>query len=208
MNLPNKLTVLRLIMVPVFFIGFLVRGAGGSGFVIGGTILMVICYIIAELTDLLDGKIARKNNLVTDLGKVLDPFADTLSHLTFFVCFMGSMIALPSGKSMALMPSWAFIIIMWREFGILFVRMLLMRKGKAMPANWFGKSKTVLYAITTLLSIAFLTSDAFVPMGRWVEICYWIIYGFFSLSALASLMSFIVYIKDVFKSKILSDMTR
>lgn len=208
MNIPNKLTVLRLVMVPLFFIGFLIRGAGGTTLLIGGTIVMVVSYIVAELSDLLDGQIARRRKMVTDLGKVLDPFADTLSHLTYFVCFTSSTVVLASGKAVSLMPVWAFIVIMWREFGILFVRMLLMRKGKAMPANWFGKTKTVFYAVTSILSIAFLTCDALLAPGRWVDISYWVIYGFFALSAFMSLMSFIIYLKDVFKSKILSDMTR
>ena len=147
MNVPNKLTVLRLILVPVFFIGYQIRSLGFASASIISTIIMVVCYAIAELSDLLDGKIARKYNLVTDLGKVLDPFADTLSHLTFFVCFFGY----------GIMPAWVFIIIMWREFGILFLRMLMMKTGKAMPANIFGKSKTVFYAITTFLAILFVT---------------------------------------------------
>jgi hypothetical protein len=111
---------------------------------------MVVCYAIAELSDLLDGKIARKYNLVTDLGKVLDPFADTLSHLTFFVCFFGY----------GIMPAWTFIIIMWREFGILFLRMLMMKTGKAMPANIFGKSKTVCRQVRKVGGVGKKSSDA------------------------------------------------
>ena len=128
MNLPNKLTVLRLIMVPVFFLSYCISLLGSETAIVVSAVMMFITYAIAELSDLLDGKIARKYNLVTDLGKVMDPFADTLSHLTFFVCFM----------SRGIMPAWAFIIIMWREFSILFLRMLMMRAGKAMPANIWG----------------------------------------------------------------------
>ena len=148
MNLPNKLTVTRLVFVPIFFLSYLLRNLHFESAPIVSTVLMVVCYLVAELSDLLDGKIARKHNLVTDLGKVLDPFADTLSHLTFFVCFL----------SFGVMPVWTFVIIMWREFAILFMRMLIIKQGgKAMPANIFGKSKTVLYAITTLLTIIFIT---------------------------------------------------
>ena len=124
MNIPNRLTVLRLIMVPVFFISFCLPEWFGEGARMISVVLMLICYVTAELSDLLDGKIARKYHLVTDLGKVMDPFADTLSHLTFFVCFYG----------MGLMPAIAFIIIMWREFSILFLRRLMMGKGKAVAA--------------------------------------------------------------------------
>ena len=199
MNLPNKLTVLRLTLVPIFFIAFSLRFLGSEAAIIISTVLMVICYATAELSDLLDGKIARKNNLVTDLGKVLDPFADTLSHLTFFVCFL----------SYGIMPAWTFIIIMWREFAILFMRMLIIKQGgKAMPANIFGKSKTVLYAFTTLLSIVFITAETFAPAGNWNSIGGTVLYVLFALSALASLASFCIYLKDVLKSRILHSMTR
>ena len=199
MNLPNKLTVTRLVFVPIFFLSYLLRNLNFESAPIVSTVLMVVCYLVAELSDLLDGKIARKHNLVTDLGKVLDPFADTLSHLTFFVCFL----------SFGVMPVWTFVIIMWREFAILFMRMLIIKQGgKAMPANIFGKSKTVLYAITTLLTIIFITvitfSSAVVRGGAFETV----LYVLFSLSALASLMSFCIYLKDVMKSKVLSGMTR
>ena len=197
MNLPNKLTVTRLIMVPVFFISFLISSLSFKGAEVISTVMMVICYAVAELSDLLDGKIARKYNLVTDLGKVLDPFADTLSHLTFFVCFM----------KIGIMPVWSFIIIMWREFAILFLRMLMMRVGKAVPANIFGKSKTVFYALTTLLSIIYMILKTFAP-GGWMGTYEIVLYVFFALAALASLLSFVTYVKDIFASKAHSGMTR
>lgn len=198
MNLPNKLTVLRLILVPVFFLSYCISLLGSEMTTIISAILMFVSYAVAELTDLLDGKIARKYNLVTDLGKVMDPFADTLSHLTFFVCFM----------SYGIMPAWAFIIIMWREFSILFLRMLMMRAGKAMPANIWGKSKTVFYAITSILSIIYVVLAAFIARGQWNSTYETVLYVFFALAAAASLMSFITYLAAVFKSKALSGMTR
>lgn len=198
MNLPNKLTVLRLILVPVFFLSYCISLLGSEMATIISAVLMFVSYAVAELTDLLDGKIARKYNLVTDLGKVMDPFADTLSHLTFFVCFM----------SYGIMPAWAFIIIMWREFSILFLRMLMMRAGKAMPANIWGKSKTVFYAITSILSIIYVVLAAFIARGQWNSTYETVLYVFFALAAAASLMSFITYLAAVFKSKALSGMTR
>ncbi len=197
MNLPNKLTVLRLIMVPVFFLAYSLPGWFGEGTRTVSIILMLICYLTAELSDLLDGKIARKYKMVTDLGKVMDPFADTLSHLTFFVCFFGS----------GIMPGIAFIIIMWREFSILFLRMLMMGKGKAVAANIWGKSKTVLYAITSILSIVFLVAGHFWP-GSWTEVYQTVLNVFFYMAALASLMSFMTYAVAIRKSKALSGMTR
>ena len=81
MNLPNKLTVIRLAMVPVFLISFIISQRV-SFLAVPAMVICLICYAVAELTDLMDGKIARKRGLVTDLGKVMDPFADTLSHVT------------------------------------------------------------------------------------------------------------------------------
>ena len=198
MNIPNRLTVLRLIMVPVFFISYSISLLEFGGAHVVSAVMMFICYAIAELSDLLDGKIARKYNLVTDLGKVMDPFADTLSHLTFFVCFM----------SRGIMPVWAFIIIMWREFSILFMRMLMMRVGKAMPANIWGKSKTVLYAIASIFSIVYIVAAAFVAPGSWNQTYEMVLYALFALSAAASLLSFVTYLASVLRSGALSGMTR
>ena len=195
MNLPNKLTVTRLVLVPVFFIFFLLGEY--TSLKVLSTAAMLVIYAVAELSDLLDGKIARKRNLVTDLGKVMDPFADTLTHITYFVCFL----------SLSIMPLWAFILIMWREFSILFVRMLLAKyAGKAMPANIFGKAKTVLYAATTLLSFIYLALSAFSTID--LALYSTVLYVFYSLSALASVISFAIYIKGVIKSGALSGMTR
>ncbi len=197
MNLPNKLTVLRLIMVPVFFISFCLPQWFGEGAEVISVIMMLVCYLTAELSDLLDGKIARKYNLVTDLGKVMDPFADTLSHLTFFACFYG----------MGIMPSLAFIIIMWREFSILFLRMLMMGKGKAVAANIWGKSKTVLYAVVSILSIVYIVMSHFIP-GEWQNPYSLVLTVMFYLAALASLLSFTTYLSAILKSRALSGMTR
>lgn len=198
MNLPNKLTVMRLVLVPVFFIFFLLERY--TSLTLLSTIAMLVIYVCAELSDLLDGKIARKRGLVTDLGKVMDPFADTLTHITYFVCFLYSSI----------MPLWAFILIMWREFSILFVRMLLAKyAGKAMSANIFGKSKTVLYAITTLLSFVYMALSLFSNVSNSVFTTYKsVLYIFFTLSTFASVMSFVIYVRDVLKSGLLAGMTR
>ncbi len=197
MNIPNRLTVLRLAMVPVFFIAFCLPTWFGEGLTTASAVLMLVCYVVAELSDLLDGKIARKYGMVTDLGKVMDPFADTLSHLTFFACFYG----------MGIMPALAFVIIMWREFSILFLRMLMMGKGKAVAANIWGKSKTVLYAVTSILSIAYVVASAFMP-GGWQATYGIVLDVFFYLAAIASLLSFTTYLSAILKSKALSGMTR
>lgn len=198
MNIPNRLTVLRLILVPVFFIAYSLTGWFGPGVAAVSTVLMLLCYATAEITDLIDGKIARRYHLVTDLGKVMDPFADTLSHLTFFVCFMDK----------GIMPAWCFIIIMWREFSILFLRMLLIKQGgKAMPANIWGKSKTCLYAFTSILSILFIVLETFFDISSSIDAWHTVLNVFFALSAVASLMSFVTYLNNVIRTKALKGMT-
>lgn len=197
MNLPNKLTVLRLVMVPVFFIAFSLPVWFGPSFAGASAVLMFICYAVAELSDLLDGKIARRYHLVTDLGKVMDPFADTLSHLTYFACFLAS----------GLMPVWAFLIIMWREFSMSFMRMLMMRTGKAVAANIFGKLKTVLYAVVSVLTMIFIVASTFAP-GAWTDAYRLALNIGFALAAFASFMSFAIYMKGIVESKALSGMTR
>ena len=188
-------------MVPVFLISFIVSQKSPS-LAVPCMAICLICYLVAEITDLMDGKIARKRGLVTDLGKVMDPFADTLSHVTYFLCFL----------SYGIMPLWAFVIIMWREYAILFVRMLLAKyAGKSMPANIFGKAKTVLYAVTTIVSMIYICLMTFLSGAvgaSWNHVYYIALYVLYALSAFASLMSFVIYAKDVIKSKALSGMTR
>lgn len=199
MNLPNKLTVARLVMAPIFFIVFnLPVWVGNELLATISIVLVLILYVLMELTDLLDGKIARKYHLVTDLGKVMDPFADTLSHLTYFVCLM----------SVAVMPSWAFIIIMWREFSISFLRMLMMGKGKAVAANIWGKSKTVLYAVTSVLGMIYYALLRFMAGASFLPAFHVVLTVLFALAAVASVASFLTYVKAILRDGSLSSMTR
>lgn len=202
MNLPNKLTLSRFIMAPIFLLSFFLFQYNEKLKVVCLSIMIVV-YLLSELSDLLDGKIARKRNLVTDLGKVMDPFADTISHVIYFFCFM----------IYGLSPSWAFVIIMLREFSILFVRLLLAKvKGVSMSANIFGKMKTVFYAITTFLSILFIVVNEFFKKSEGVlkllECGKTVVFIFYCISVFLSVTSFIIYIKDVVKSKALKEMTR
>ena len=194
MNVPNKLTVSRLIMVPLFVISFVLPEFSSSLKLIS-TVLMIVFYILIEMSDALDGYIARSRHLVTDLGKVLDPFSDTLAHITFFLCFYGK----------GLMPFLALAIIVWREFSIVFVRMLLMKTGVVMAANIFGKIKTVLYAVVSLMSIISIIMSEFFTLSATYSLALTVA---FYLAAAASLISFLIYLKGVFDSKALSNMTR
>ncbi|MFA5674571.1 MAG: CDP-diacylglycerol--glycerol-3-phosphate 3-phosphatidyltransferase [Thermovirgaceae bacterium] len=198
MNVANKLTVSRLIMAPLFFISFHLPvwvSADLSGL---SAVLIILLWIGTEMTDLLDGQIARRAKMVTDLGKVMDPFADTISRMTYFVCFV----------SASMMPIWAFILIMWRELSILFIRMLMMGKGTAVAANIWGKTKAVLYSVSGALGVLYVALGVWAPGSAalgWAQVAMLPIFG---LSALASVVSLLIYVKAVLSSGALSSMSR
>ena len=198
MNLPNRLTVTRLVMTPLFFAVFFLIDIFPSFSPVLYAVLLVLLYAVMELTDLLDSKIARKHGLVTDLGKVLDPFADVICHLTFFTCFL----------AVGIMPVWAFILILWREFAQSFTRMLMMGKGKAMAANIFGKAKTCLYALTSICGFALRICYALSVDESFTSVFAVVLTVLFALAAFASVTSYLIYVKAIRDSKALSGMTR
>jgi len=198
MNIPNKLTISRMIMAPLFFIAFFLPLWFGPQLNKLSVVLLLVLYACTELSDLLDGLIARKYKLVTDLGKVMDPFADTFSRLTYFVCL----------SKVGVMPIWTFILIMWREFAIVFLRMLMMGSGKAVAANIWGKIKAVLYAISALGGILFVATQRLVEESQLLEVGSTVVTALFVLSAIASVLSFTTYAKAIIKSGALSHMSR
>ncbi len=148
MNLPNKLTLLRIILIPVFMVlllNFNLMWVAG------------IVFVIASLTDMADGKIARKYNLITDFGKFADPLADKL-----LVC--GALIALCSmGKlGSPALGAWATFIIIAREFMVTGIRLVVAAEGKVIAAGSSGKIKTTIQMITI---IYILFSDIVVAIG-------------------------------------------
>ncbi len=196
MNIPNKITVSRLFMAPLFFIiYFLPQWTGVDQTLM--TWLLIIVYILIEGSDLLDGIIARKYHMVTDLGKVLDPFSDVLSRMTYFVCLAFSSI----------MPLWVFLIILYRELGVTFLRMILMGEGVAMAASIWGKFKAVLYAISAILGILYSVLIRMVEGApRWLAIYGTVLPYIFILAAVASVLSFLSYLRNAIPK--LSGMTR
>lgn len=198
MNLPNRLTAARLVISPLFFFSFMLPTWFGEGLKTLSTVLVLVLFTVNELTDLLDGKIARSRNLITDLGKVMDPFADVFSRLTYFVCLMNA----------GIMPVLAFIIILWRELGILFVRMLMMGRGKAVPANIFGKSKAVLYAVCGVCGIILHALNTWCAGSQWLEVCAVVMNILFYLAAFASAASFMTYIAFIRRDGALRNLTR
>jgi CDP-diacylglycerol--glycerol-3-phosphate 3-phosphatidyltransferase len=185
-------------MAPFFFVAFFLSDLVPSVNPYLYCALLVVMYIVMELTDLLDGKIARRRNLVTDLGKVLDPFADVICHLTFFTCLLASNI----------MPVWAYIFVLWREFAQSFTRMLMMGKGKAMAANIFGKAKTCLYALACICGFAYRILTVFKLEGSFWKTFDTVLLVLFALTAISSVASYLIYVRAIIKSKALSGMTR
>lgn len=127
MNLPNKLTVLRVIMVP-FFVFFMLTDVGGAA----NKWIALALFVIASLTDMLDGKIARKYNLVTNFGKFMDPLADKLLVCSAMICLI------PSGK----LDAAVVIVIIAREFIISGFRLIASDNGVVIAASYWGKFKT------------------------------------------------------------------
>ncbi|MDR1893902.1 MAG: CDP-diacylglycerol--glycerol-3-phosphate 3-phosphatidyltransferase [Spirochaetales bacterium] len=189
MNLPTKITVSRIIASPVFFVLYFLPGwAGMKSFWLVPAIWLL--YLYAEVSDVLDGWLARRRGLVTDLGKILDPFSDVISRMTFFYCFTLS----------GFMPKPILLILLYREFGILFVRMFMMGRGKAMGASIWGKLKAVCYFFSAVLGL--LTMSGRYLGGEFFSSPPWnaLILGFFILSAVSSVASFFTYLVFVKRS--------
>ncbi len=138
MNLPNKLTVLRVIMIPVFLVFLLTDCAGDASKYIAAGV-----FVLASLTDMLDGRIARKYNLVTNFGKFMDPLADKLLVCSALIAFV----------ELGYLPAWIVIIIISREFIISGFRLIAADKGVVIAANYWGKFKTTFQMIMTILLI-------------------------------------------------------
>lgn len=139
MNLPNKLTVLRMILVP-FFVFFMLTGWGGDA----NRWISLGIFVVASITDYLDGNIARKQNLVTNFGKFMDPLADKLLVCSALICFI------ELGK----LSAWIVIVIIAREFIISGFRLIAAENGVVIAANYWGKFKTVSQMIMIILLIA------------------------------------------------------
>lgn len=154
MNLPNKLTLLRVIMIP-FFVAVMVYSGPGSRIYeeafskavmepyINMRIIACIIFCAASFTDFLDGYIARKNNLVTNFGKFMDPLADKLLVTSALILLCGE----------GLLDSWIVIIIVGREFIISGFRLVASDNGVVIAASWWGKWKTVSQMLMCILLI-------------------------------------------------------
>lgn len=139
MNVPNRLTILRVIIIPLFVVVMLCPEFPCSDYVAGGL------FIAACVTDFFDGYLARKYNQVTTFGKFMDPLADKLLVSAALICFLAD--------ADSAMPVWAVIVIISREFIISGFRLVAAEKGVTIAANYWGKVKTVVQMIMSILLI-------------------------------------------------------
>lgn len=184
MNLPNKLTLIRIILVPfvIFFI-MLPKVMGFTSDVMNTVCCLISAAIfgIAAFTDLLDGKIARKHNLVTDFGKFMDPIADKLLTFGAYVAFIYAY------DSMSVAMVWIVAVLLLREFAVSSVRMLASKSdGTVIAAGWLGKVKTVTQCVSILLVIlepvAFKNIAVFGEMRvlSWISLAVMIFFTIYS----------------------------
>ncbi|MBQ7839881.1 MAG: CDP-diacylglycerol--glycerol-3-phosphate 3-phosphatidyltransferase [Lachnospiraceae bacterium] len=173
MNLPNKLTILRVIMIP-FFVLFMLTDLGGSA----SRWIALALFIIASLTDLLDGHIARKYNLVTNFGKFMDPLADKLLVCAAMICLV----------EMGKLPAWIVIVIISREFIISGFRLIASDNGRVIAASYWGKFKTTFQMVMICLMIADIAA-----INLLTQIVMWIAL----ILTVVSLADYLIKNKDV-----------
>ena len=174
MNLPNKLTMFRVILIPFFIVFLLVPMTPVDKWIALGI------FIVASLTDLLDGKIARKYHLVTNFGKFMDPLADKLLVCSALICLI----------ELDRIPSWMVIIIIAREFVISGFRLIASDNGVVIAASYFGKFKTTFQMIAVCLMIADIPALSFLTVVvTWIAV----------ILTVVSLIDYLVKNKDVMK---------
>ena len=171
MNLPNKLTMLRVIMIPFFVVFMLMDGMASARYI------ALALFVVASFTDFLDGNIARKHNLVTNFGKFMDPLADKLLVCSALICLS------ETGQ----LPAWYVIIIIAREFIISGFRLIASDNGIVIAASYWGKFKTVSQMIMIILMILNIPALSIVT-----TLFYWI-------ALILTVVSLVDYIKKNFQ---------
>jgi CDP-diacylglycerol--glycerol-3-phosphate 3-phosphatidyltransferase len=132
MNVPMVLTLSRLVLAPVFFLLFELAALPRPWAIAGAWLV----FWLIEVSDLLDGYLARKLRQETEAGKVLDPLADSLSRLTYFLCYTVA----------GIMPAWVLLVLVYRDIAVSYIRVLFSRAGVMLPARTSGKAKAWVYA--------------------------------------------------------------
>lgn len=190
MTAADKVTSIRLILAPFFFVFYFLPQwfPVGSAWTVP---VLIVLFIASEITDLIDGKVARSRNEVSEFGKLFDPFADTLVRITYFLCFVVD----------GILPAVLLAIVLYREFGILFLRTLMMKRGIAMGARSGGKIKAVAYMLAGATALLASCSSRLGLDAGIFSIIRWIAVGIFAVSVVLSLTSFGDYLSVFRKTK-------
>ena len=181
MALANRITGFRIALAPGFALLFscvAVFPVAREGLLIA----LWVLFLISEFSDIADGWVARKFNQTSDLGKLLDPFSDVISRLTFFLCFLLA----------GFVPLWFFLIVMYRELSMTFLRLLLIQKGTVQGASSGGKFKAVLYFLVSLAGMLLITFPELAPD----PVVYWALQALLVVAAAISLASFWQYFRS------------
>lgn len=179
MNLPNKLSLLRCGLTVVFMALMLIRFPYHYA-------AALAVFILASLTDMWDGRIARKRGLITNLGKFLDPLADKALTTAAFICF----VEIIDSRSMP----WALMLILTREFMVTSVRLLAAKDGVVVAASFAGKLKTVMQMVSIIYMIALLQLDKIITNHTLIVWCYRFGMVMIWVSVLATVVSGIQYV--------------
>ena len=183
MNLPNKITLFRTILIPIFIV-FLLYNMGGSISILGGRnitlniFIAALTFMFASFTDFIDGYLARKYNLVTNMGKFLDPLADKLLVGSAFIVMV----------ELGLMHSWMVVVVIAREFAVTGLRLLAVEKGEVIPAGILGKLKTISQLLAIILIL--LGNPIFNSIG--FELDYILLW----ISVILTILSGLEYFKN------------
>jgi CDP-diacylglycerol--glycerol-3-phosphate 3-phosphatidyltransferase len=204
MTLADKVTSIRIILAPVFFIIYLMPRFLESSAIIplpadaSLTPLLKLLWVIAlwtlfiasEITDLLDGKIARSRNEVSGFGKLFDPFSDTLVRITYFLCFVID----------GVLPSFLLLIVLYREFSIQFLRNLMLKKGIVQGARSGGKIKAVTYMLAGAIALLAVSVDTLKLGAGLVSVLRTTSVAVFFISVVLAVISFFDYLNVYRKS--------
>lgn len=193
MNAPNKITLFRIILIPVFIIFFL--GGIPKGNKEASDIIALVIFAVASFSDFLDGYLARKHNMVTDFGKLMDPLADKLLVCIALICFVKLRGEDAVGDYS--FPAWCAIIIMTREFAISGIRQLAADKGIIIAAGMWGKVKTV---VQLFMCLDYIIMPEFIAADmKWFAVAGVVLMYLATALTVISLLDYILRNRKVLK---------
>ena len=187
MNTPNKLTLARMIATPIFMATMLIEFPYHY-------LVSLILFAAASLTDMIDGKMARKYNLVTDFGKFLDPLADKMLTTSAYLGFMFLYSA--AGGSYGWQMTTIVFIVLFREFMVSSLRLVTAKSGLVVAANIWGKLKTVSQMVGLVAALFFYTLVVDFGLSQIQPVCDIIIMVLFWISAVLCVVSWLIYLNE------------